>query len=367
MIETWREAVVEQAAFYVGWGGLLIGMVFGFIVYRTNFCTMGSISDILTFGDYRRFRAWLLAGGVAIAGVWGLESAGVADMAESMYLTPNLAWLANVVGGLLFGYGMVFAGGCISRNLVRAGGGDLRSVVVLLITGIFGYVTIGGLLGPLRVLLFTPSTVDLAQYDIETQRAGDLLSAVTGMGADTARLATVILFVGAIAVYCFKDRDFRSSGNHLAAGIGIGLCVVAGWFLTGLAADEFADVPVQLISLSFVRPVGDSLDYAMRFTALGPPGFGIVTTVGALAGGAIGALSMGRFSLTTFADKDDLLRNMFGAMLMGVGGVLALGCTVGQAMTGFSTLAVGSIVTFVAIVTGGVAGVKTMERIALAA
>ncbi len=362
MIEEWRQIVIENAAWFIGWGGLIIGIVFGFIVQRTNFCTMGSLSDILTFGDYRRFRAWLLAGAVAIAGVWLLERAGVADMAESMYLAPSLGWHANIVGGAMFGFGMVFAGGCISRNLVRAGGGDLRSVFVLIVTGIFGYITIGGLLGPLRVSLFGPATIELSQYGMETQRSGELLATLTGIDLATAITATAAVIVAAIAIYCFKDRDFRTSPTHLAAGFGIGLCVVAGWLLTGLAADEFADIPVQLISLSFVRPSGDTLDYAMRYTALGPPGFGVVTTIGAILGGSIGALTSGRFILTTFADVPDSLRNMFGAVLMGVGGVLALGCTVGQAMTGFSTLAIGSILTFAAIVAGGVAGIKTMER-----
>ena len=126
MIETLKEIVVGSPGYYVGWGGLMIGIAFGFIVYRTNFCTMGSISDILSFGDYSRFRSWLLAGAVAIMGVAGLQALGVMNTADSMYLTPSFAWLANIVGGLLFGFGMVFSGGCLSRNLVRAGGGDLR-------------------------------------------------------------------------------------------------------------------------------------------------------------------------------------------------------------------------------------------------
>lgn len=364
MIETWREAVVESAAFYIGWGGLLIGVVFGYLVAVTNFCTMGSISDIISFGNYNRFRAWLLAAAVAIIGVAVIEALGVADMGESMYQTTSLAWSANIVGGLLFGFGMVFAGGCISRNLVRAGGGDLRSLVVLIITGIFAFMTIGGLLGPLRVLLFTPGTYDLSQAGMETQGIGEAVSVASGMALETAKLASVIIIAGALLVYCLASRDFRQSGRDLLAGFGIGLCIVAGWFLTGLAADEFADVPVQLISLTYVRPAGDTLDYLMRFTALGPPGFGIVTTAGALLGGFLGTLRLGRLGLTSFADSRDSVRNMFGAALMGIGGVLALGCTVGQALTGFSTLAIGSAITFVAIVIGGIVGVKTMERIA---
>ena len=363
MIETWKEIAVESADFYIGWGGLLIGIIFGFIVYRTNFCTMGSISDILSFGDKSRFRAWLLAIAVAILGVWLIEGAGVADMTLSMYQTSQLGWGGNIVGGLIFGFGMVFSGGCISRNLVRAGGGDLRSIVVLMITGVFAYMTIGGLLGPLRVQFFTPMTMDLGAAGFEDQSLGAIVAGVTGMGVEVATTAVTLIIVAALLFYCFKDAHFRGSSRNVIAGFGIGFCVVAGWFLTGIAYDEFADNPT-LISLSYVRPAGDTLDYLMRYTALGAPGFGVVTVAGAILGGLLGAASMKRVHLTTFADKSDSIRNMFGAALMGIGGVLALGCTVGQALTGVSTLAVGSIITFICIVLGGMAGVKTMENLA---
>jgi hypothetical protein len=325
---------------------------------------MGSISDILSFGDYRRFRSWLLAAAVGILGVAVIQGLDVTDVTQTMYLTPSFSWGANIAGGLLFGFGMVFSGGCISRNLVRAGSGDLRSLVVLIITGIFAYITIGGILGPLRVAIFTAPTIDMTAMGMETQSLGSILSVVTGMDTAAASLSTVIAVAGILLLYCFWDKGFRTSANHLVAGVGLGLCVVAGWFLTALAFDDFADVPVQLISLSFVRPAGDSLEYLMRYTALGAPGFGIVTTAGALVGGFLGALSRKRLHLTTFADKNDSIRNMFGAALMGVGGVLALGCTVGQGLTGVSTLAIGSILTFIFIVVGGVIGVKSMEALA---
>ncbi|WP_343079238.1 YeeE/YedE family protein [Ostreiculturibacter nitratireducens] len=363
MVESWKMAAVESAAFYIGWGGLLIGIAFGFIVYRTNFCTMGSISDILSFGDKNRFRAWLLAIATAILGVWLIERAGVADTSLSMYRTPTLGWGANIVGGLLFGFGMVFTGGCISRNLVRAGAGDLRSVVVLLITGVFGYMTIGGLLGPLRVSIFTPLSSELGAAGIEDQGIGAVISSLTGMSVEAATTASALAIAAALVFYCFKSPEFRSSAANLTAGIGIGLCVVFGWILTGLTYDEFAANPT-LISLSYVRPAGDTIDFVMRYTALGAPGFGVATVAGALIGGFLGALSMGRLHLTTFADKADTIRNMFGAALMGIGGVLALGCTVGQGLTGVSTLAIGSVITFVFIVVGGIVGIKTMDAIA---
>jgi len=364
MLDALKEIVTGSPGFYVAWGGLLIGLTFGFIVFRTNFCTMGSISDILTFGDYGRFRAWLLAGAVAMVGVTILQLVGVMSAADTMYMTPRFGWLGNVVGGLMFGFGMVYAGGCVSRNLVRAGGGDMRSLVILIIAGIFAFMTIGGLIGPLRIALFTPGTIDLTESGLKTQGLAEMLAHIFGMAADSLTVALPLIVAAVIAIYCFKDHGFRTSRANVIAGVGIGLLVVAGWFLTGLAQDDFADVPVQLISLTYVRPAGDSLEYLMRYTAFGAPGFGVVTTIGALLGGTLGALSTGRFKLTTFADSSDSLRNMFGAAFMGVGGVLALGCTVGQALSGFSTLAMGSIVTFFFIVLGGIAGMKTMERFA---
>jgi len=319
---------------------------------------MGSISDIMSFGDFRRFRSWMLAVAVAILGVALLQAIGVADMANSMHLSPNFGWLGNVVGGLMFGFGMVFSGGCISRNLVRAGSGDLRSVVILLVTGLFAFMTIGGLLGPARVAIFGPATINLGDLNMATQGAGEFLSVASGLALGTANMAVL---VAALLYFCFKDLGFRTLPSHLVAGVGIGLVVIAGWTLTGLAQDDFADVPVALISLSYVRPTGDTLDYLMRYSALGAPGFGVVTLAGAILGGFLGAASQGRLQLTTFADPKDSARNMFGAAFMGIGGVLALGCTVGQGLTGISTLAVGSMIALISIVGGGVVGMKSME------
>ena len=143
-----REFIVENAPNALAAGGLIIGFVFGWIVFHTNFCAMGSISDFMTFGDYRRFRAWILAAAIALIGAQIFNAYGIVDLKHSMYLSSQLDWFSNTAGGFLFGLGMVFAGGCASRNLVRAGSGDLRSIVVLLITGIFAYMTIGGILGP---------------------------------------------------------------------------------------------------------------------------------------------------------------------------------------------------------------------------
>ncbi len=361
MLEGLKEVILESPDTYVAIGGFLIGMAFGFIVYRTNFCTMGSLSDLLSFGDYRRFRAWLLATAVAIVGAQLFQHLGAVDLSASMYLRPTVSWVGNVLGGLLFGFGMVLAGGCVSRNLARLGGGDIGSLVVLIVTGLFAYMAIGGLIGPLRAAVVAIGEIDLAPIGASDQGLGTIVAALSGMGTTSASGLVSLIVVAAILLYCLKDSQFRSSPPHLLAGIGIGLCVAFGWALTGLAFDEFADTPVQPISLTYVRPAGDAIEYLTRFTALGLPGFGVVTVFGAIVGSFLAAISMKRFRVTTFASPADALRNLGGASLMGVGGVMALGCTVGQAITGSSTLAIGSFITFVFIVAGGIGGVKYME------
>jgi hypothetical protein len=341
-------------------GGLVLGFLFGAIVFRTNYCAMGSLSDIFNFGDWRRFRAWLLAAATALIGTQVLASAGVVALDKSMYLAPAFNWFGHIFGGLIFGFGMVFAGGCPSRNLARAGGGDLRSLFTLIVLGLFAYMTIGGIFAPARVAIEQWTVVALRS---PTQGLGDLVHAATGSAAQAASLAITALIAGVALVYCFGNARFRTSPVHIVSGLGVGLVVIAGWALTGLAFDDFAARPTPPISLTYVRPAGDALEWLERFTAAPMPGFGVASVFGALLGACAAALAMGRFRVSTFSDSGDTLRNLLGAGLMGIGGVMALGCTVGQAITGVSTLALGSFVTFAAIVAGGVYGLRVLERL----
>lgn len=361
-----QEMLVENAPIALAAGGLLIGTVFGYVVYRTNFCTMGSISDFVSFGDWRRFRAWILAATVALLGAQALQVLGFLPIEKSMYLSTNFNWLGNLLGGLMFGFGMVLAGGCASRNLARVGGGDLRSLVVLLVLGVFAYMAIGGLLGPARNWLEQATAINLRSFGLQTQSIGAVASKLTGM--DLSRTDFLVgLIVAAVALaYCFRDEAFRTSPSHILAGVGVGLCAAAGWAVTGLAFDELADKPVAPISLTYVRPTGDALEWLQRFTAGMIPGFGVASVFGAILGAFIAAVQMGRLQITTFSDTGDTVRNLAGAALMGIGGVMALGCTIGQAVTGVSTLAIGSFLTFAAIVIGGILGMKFMERLLMA-
>lgn len=355
-----REHIVLAAPQALAWGGLAIGAVFGALVESTRFCAMGALSDAVAFDDRRRLRAWLLASAVAIVGAQLLQAVGVVDLGLSLYLVPSLNWLGNIVGGLLFGIGMVFAGGCASRNLVRLGSGDLRAAVVLVVMGVFAYMTLGGILGPLRALLENATAVDLPGE--MSSSLASLLTLASDMSVAASRWLVTLVLAGALFVYCFRDRAFRASPVLIAGGVGVGLCVVAAWALSGLAYDEFADVPLTPQGLSFVRPAGDTLEYLERYTASPVPGFGVATVFGTLLGAACIAWHTGRFKLMGFADSGDTLRNLAGAALMGIGGVVAMGCSIGQSVTGVSTLAAGSMLAALSLIGGGVLGLRLLER-----
>lgn len=343
-------------------GGLIVGIAFGWLVYATNFCIMGSLSDIYNLEDWRRFRAWILATVVAILAVTALHRSGLVPVERSMYLAPTLNWFGHIVGGAALGFGMVLTGGCPTRTLVRFGSGDLRSLVVLVGIGIAGFVMIGGVLAPARAMFEQATAIDLKRLGLETQSVAALLSF-----GNAARLSLSELAVAGIAsiaglVFAFSDRSFATSRKHVVSGIGVGLLVACGWALTGALYDEFAPRPLAPISLTFVRPLGDTLDWLQRYTAIPLPGFGVASVFGTALGAAGAALTTGRFRVLGFADVADLKTNLIGATLMGAGGAMALGCTIGQGVTGLSTLAIGSVITTAAIIGGGIAGLRYLER-----
>ena len=346
-------------------GGLILGFGFGFLVQRTNFCAMGAVSDMVVFGDARRMRAWLLAGAVAILGVHGLAAISILDLESTRYLSPRFNWFGNLVGGFVFGIGMVLAGGCASRNLVRAGSGDLRALLMLLVNASFAFATISGAFGQIRVSVAQATMIDLQAHGLTTQHMGDVLAGAFGAISTPDHLTTnrrVMALITGLGMlgYVFAGRDFRTSPRHMLSGVGIGLLVIAAFALTSLAFDDFADHPSKIQALSFVAPLGEAINWFERATALGLPGFGAASVFGALLGSFVSAKTNHSFKLQTFADPRDTLRHLGGSALMGMGGVLALGCTIGQGVSGVSTLAIGSVLAMAAIITGAVVTLKAM-------
>jgi uncharacterized membrane protein YedE/YeeE len=344
----------------VGIGGLVTGLVVGATAQRTNFCTMGSISDLVVMGDGRRFRAWVLAIAVAIIGTHVLHFGGAIDINKSIYLTTNLGWLGAIIGGAMFGFGMTLAGGCGSKTLVRLGAGNLKSLVVTIVLAIVAYMTLRGLFALVRVQIETAANIDLKARGLDNQNVGELAGVLFGLSGDTARAAAAVIVAAAFLFFCFKDAAFRRSTANIAAGFIIGVTVVAGWLVTGvLGANEFD--PAPLASLTFVAPVADGLQYLMTFTGA-TINFGIAVVGGVIAGSFLMAAATGTFRIESFADRGDMARHLGGAALMGAGGVLSLGCTIGQGITGMGTLALGSVIAWLSIIGGGYLGVKYLEE-----
>lgn len=344
----------------VATAGFLAGAVFGGVVNKTNFCTMGALTDIVFMNNYSRLRSWLLAIAVAIIGSQTLHVMGVINLYQSIYQTPNLGWLSAIVGGLMFGFGMVMAGGCASKNLVRVGGGNLKSVVVVIVLGIFAYMTLRGLIGMARVQMERATMVDLSEIGLASQGIIDMIASIGGSDPEDLRVSISTVVVLGLLFFCFKDDEFRASGNNIFAGVVIGLLIPVGWWITGvLGYDDFE--PTPLSSFTFVSPTGNSLQYMMTFTGA-TISFGIAIVGGVIFGSFLVAVSTKTFRIEAFSGNDDMIRQMSGAALMGTGGTLALGCTIGQGITGMSTLALGSLIALLSIILGGLIGLKYLEE-----
>ena len=356
-----RDAILAAPDAALSLGGLAIGFAFGLALAATNYCVMGAVSDWRLGGDKGRLGAAALAAVVAILGAQALDVAGITDLSKSIYLTPRLNWLGALGGGLLFGFGMVYAGGCPSRTLVRAGGGDLRALVSLLTIALAALAALSGIFGSARMALSTAASVDFAARGLATQSFSDV---IVNLGVDraTARTAAAALIVIPLTVFAFGPARLLSTPRNVAAGVSVGLLATLSWALTGLAADDMAANPVAPSSLSFVRPVADAVDWIERSTALGLPGFGAASVFGVLLGSFAYAAITGQLRFSGFADGDDLKRHILGAAAMGIGGILAVGCSIGQGVTGLSTLSIQSMIAAAAILGGAVLALERLKR-----
>ncbi len=364
---------MEQAAgdtsSLVVWGGFALAFVFGAIANRANFCTMGAVSDVVNMGHWGRMRMWLLAIAVAVVGTNLLFHAGLIDLPKSIYQRPTLNWLSLLLGGVLFGVGMSMAGGCANKNLIRVGGGSLRSLVVLTFLAISAYMTLKGLFGQWRASWLDPVSVDLAAVGLADQSLASVVAVATGMAPKTALMVTLWAVALALLAFVFADRRFRATATQWVAGLVIGAIVVAGWYLTGhlgfgenpdtLEMTYFATNTRTLESMSFVAPTAFTLELLMLWTDKSlRVTFGIATALGVIAGSFAWAMLSKTFRWEGFASFTDLRNQLIGALLMGFGGVTAMGCTVGQGLTGVSTLAIGSFIALAGILAGSAATLR---------
>jgi uncharacterized protein len=350
----------------VVWATLAVTVVMGFFMARSNFCTMGAVADIVNMGDWTRMRMWMLSIAVAIFGTQALQYAGYIDLSKSIYTSPTFSWLSYVVGGFLFGFGMVLASGCGSKTLIRIGGGSLKSFIVFIVLGLTAYMTLKGLFGVLRV-----NTVDLVKPSIESgQDLPRFLAKSLSIDLNTMRTALALTIGALLSGYAFMNKEFRSTLSNPIASIVIGLGVATIWYVSGklgyIAEDpktlEEAFVATnsgRLESLSFVAPMAYTLELLLFWSdTTKKVTLGIAACGGMVLGAFISSLVDKTFRWEGFANAEDTANHLVGATLMGVGGVTALGCTIGQGLSGLSTLALGSFLAFAAINVGAIVALK---------
>ena len=340
---------------------LLIGLAFGAVDLLSGFCLTNGLRQWWTKGDGRLVRSFALALAVAIAGTQALAASRLIDLGQSIYLQPAFSAPLMLFGGLLFGYGMVAANACASRALVLVGRGNLRSLVVVVTVAITAEMTLKGLIAPLRL-----ATLHATQTALPHGISLPALLAAAGANETPAHLAAAAAVSLGLLAFALGSAPFRQAKGLVAAGIAIGLLIPAGWFATSyLGADPFNPAPVA--SLTFVAPLSDTLQYAMLSTG-STLDFGIAVVAGVLAGSFVTALATRRFELEGFSSPRAMLRSLGGATLMGVGGALDYGCSIGQGLTGLSTLAVPSMLAATGILIGAAAALKSPVQLpALAA
>ncbi len=345
------------------WAAFTLATLFGVIAQRTHFCTMGAVSDIVSMGDWTRMRVWGLAAGVAMLGFAGLAAAGLIDPTKTLYVSSRMLWLSALVGGLLFGFGMVLASGCGSKTLLRLGAGNLKSLVVFIVMGLSAFATLKGITAVLRV-----KTVDSVAIDFSTPATlGQWFATASGMTPGTASWVVGLVLGLGLILWAMAGRHFLQIDN-LLAGFGVGAIITALWWVSasmGFVAEHpetlesvfLATNSGRAEAMSFVSPMAYTLDWFMFYSDKSKQlTLGIVSVVGVVVGSAAYALLTRSFRWEGFGGSADTANHLVGAMLMGVGGVAAMGCTIGQGLSGISTLSATSFVALAAILLGAVAG-----------
>lgn len=326
--------------------GLASGLILGLAARLGNFCTLGAIEQSVYGGDQTRLRLWGVVLAVAIAGTSGLSKLGLIDLSQTFYHAMQWDPVASIVGGLVFGYGMAMAGNCGFGALVRFGGGDLRALVVVVIMGLAGFVALSGPLAPLRVALFPQTDASGAQD------AATVLSGLTGLPPLAIALAVAALALA----WGLRSAALRARPAMIAWGGAAGLAVVLAFAGTTWVNEESMGL-ISVEGPSYTAPVGRTLLFLMTSTAGGIT-FSVGSVVGVVLGALLGSILRGRFRWEACEDPRELGRQVGGAAMMGVGGVIAMGCSIGQGLTAFATLAWSGPVTLAAIAVGAVVGLR---------
>lgn len=344
----------------------ILGFILGYVVNKTNFCTMGAVSDLVNIGDDSRLKAWLLAITTAIIGVTTLEYLGIVDVSDSRipYRNSVLFWPRYIIGGIMFGVGMTLASGCGNKILIRIGGGNLKSIFVLLVAGLMALLmTRTDFYGTIFHSWMNPISPDLAKLGIPDQSVQTIFASLSNI--DTSNIIITLLIPLIICFFLLKYilSSYSSlSSDNILSGIVVGLVVTFAWLISGgelgqawIENNDFLDTPypsVGVQSFTFINPMGEVLIYTSSIFDNFYLTFGVTALISTIIGSFVYSLISNNLRIEWFANRYDFYRHLIGAVLIGIGGVLSLGCTIGQGVSGVSTLAIGSIITLVSIIFG---------------
>ena len=337
----------------VSLAGLLAGFACGFFVWRARLCSFGAIEDALIGHDWRRMKVFALALSVALAGTQALVLGGMFDASATTYLPLRVAVISAALGSLLFGFGMAMVGTCAFGSLVRLGGGDLRSLITLIVFGGLAYATLRGVLGPVRLQVFEPLAIEMPG-----PVPGSLAHLLRQLDLAGLAAPTGLLVAAALAIWALTDSRLRRARRLLTSGIVLGLGVLAGWVATGVLVDEFSGAS-RPQSLTFVAPVGRAL-FGFLIADGGWGDFGVASVAGVALGAYAAAKLADEFRWEAYDDQREMRRHIGGAVLMGFGGVLAGGCTIGQGLTAGSVLALTWPITVAGLILGARLGIAVL-------
>ncbi len=368
------------------WSAFILAFILGAVVNKTNFCTMGAVSDMVNMGDYARFRAWLLAISIAIVGVVILEGMGQISLDTTFppYRETQIIWLENILGGLLFGIGMTLASGCGNKTLVRVGGGNIKSLVVFGIIGLVAFYMNNPFPGSDKTLYSELFYSWVSPAAINLNSLSDLGSMVSAENASKMRFIIGLIIAGLMLIYIFKSKDFRQSKDNIFGGVVVGLVVLAAWYISGNITINVEDEPYTLSayyeewdmlsdteegkpssgrplstqSFTFINPMAQTVGYGLSGFENSHLSFGIFAVAGVILGSFFWSVLSKGFRMEWFLNFKDFVMHVIGAVLMAMGGTIALGCTIGQAISGISTLAVGSFLAFFSILLGSALTMK---------
>ena len=373
------ESFADSFSFFL-WSTFVISVILGAVVNKTNFCTMGAVSDLVNMKDFGRFRAWLLAIATAMFGVSILEYLGLVNVTATFppYRETTLILGENILGGILFGIGMTLGSGCGNKTLIRIGGGNLKSIIVFAVIAAIAYFMTNPFPGS-DVTLFSLLFYDwIRPLSITLEGNQDIGAILSGDNTATTRLISGLVIAILLLIYIFRSVEFNSSKDNILGGLVVGLAVLSAWYISSninvnaedtlysmgdyyqewdMLAESDEGKPIQGRPLSpqsftFINPIGQSYGYIQSGFNSALLTFGLMSIFGVIFGSFLWSLVNKSFRFEWFVDIKDFITHLAGATLMGFGGVLALGCTVGQGITGVSTLALGSILALVSIIFG---------------